>query len=292
MAANTTAFKRFAPHPLLNRYIRFFWTLEMPAREASGVEQSFFTEAGMELVFNFGAPFSVSGADGGNGALGDAFLVGAMTRAGKGRTRGDCRLLGVCFRPGGTCAFMGIPAWQLTDRAVTIADVLGKSGRGLFPSLAGEPSVACRLERLNRYFLDCIARKRSKTMDADCRDHAIGLIHRARGTLSVAAMTRRLGVSARHLERVFRDAVGISPKRTCRVVRFTHAIARIDSVACPDWAALAVDCGYYDQAHLIREFRSFTGLSPEGYRRQRPGLETFLSREPLATPASDPAPMP
>jgi transcriptional regulator GlxA family with amidase domain len=88
-----------------------------------------------------------------------------------------------------------------------------------------------------------------------------GALVRSRGRTSVDALAAGAGVSARHVERVFRDEVGLSPKRLARVVRLQEVLRRLG--AAPDrWVDVALDCGYADQAHLSRDFRELTGESP------------------------------
>ena len=108
-------------------------------------------------------------------------------------------------------------------------------------------------------------------------DHAIEvqvqLILRARGHIRMEPLARRMGVSLRQVERRFRDAVGVGPKALSRVVRFQEVLRRLPGDEA--WVAVALDCGYYDQAHLIRDFRQFVGLPPRGFR----GAEGDLARQ-------------
>ena len=102
------------------------------------------------------------------------------------------------------------------------------------------------------------------------------------GGVSVDGLARRCGWSARSLERRFRHAVGLPPKLFSRIVRFQRVFAAARAGK-PDWAGLAIDCGYYDQAHLNRDFREFTGSSPAAYWRQEPGLASlFALPDPLS----------
>ena len=71
-----------------------------------------------------------------------------------------------------------------------------------------------------------------------------------------------LGVSERHLRRVFRDAVGVSPKAFARLTRFRHAVRAARERTPASWASIAAAAGYYDQAHLIAEFRAIAGVTP------------------------------
>lgn len=86
------------------------------------------------------------------------------------------------------------------------------------------------------------------------------------GAVPVAALADELGWSRRHLAARFREEVGVPPKALARMLRFERAAARLRAPAPPDLGRLALDCGYYDQAHFNRDFRAFAGTTPTDYR--------------------------
>jgi transcriptional regulator GlxA family with amidase domain len=91
-----------------------------------------------------------------------------------------------------------------------------------------------------------------------------------RGTVvRVRDVARRAGLSQRRFIQVFVAEVGMTPKLYCRVRRFQGARALVRKAVAPDWARVAVDCGYFDQSHLIRDFLAFSGLSPVDYLLRR-----------------------
>jgi methylphosphotriester-DNA--protein-cysteine methyltransferase len=93
-------------------------------------------------------------------------------------------------------------------------------------------------------------------------------------------LTHRLDLSARQIERLFARQVGLPPKGLARIVRFQRVLAAIDRGVPRDWAAAALEAGYYDQAHLARDFREIAGETPLAYARRRHGIsDFFLLRE-------------
>src|SRR5262249_26116230 len=84
---------------------------------------------------------------------------------------------------------------------------------------------------------------------------------------TVRALARDLGWSQRRFIELFTAEVGLTPKRFARIQRFQRALALACRSRPPDWARLALDCGYFDQSHLIRDFLAFSGLSPARYDR-------------------------
>lgn len=98
---------------------------------------------------------------------------------------------------------------------------------------------------------------------------AVRIIDAERGALRIEELARRLGVSRQHLAQQFRERVGLNAKTFAMVERFGHAagMVRAQDGARVDWTRVAADCGYYDQSHLIHEFRLFTGEAPDAFVR-------------------------
>ena len=96
--------------------------------------------------------------------------------------------------------------------------------------------------------------------------NATALILRAGGCLSIDTLTERIGIGPRRLHRTFNRQVGLSPKTLCRIVRFQHSLRMLErGPNGPEWARIAVECGYYDQSHFIKEFKAFSGKEPTSY---------------------------
>jgi transcriptional regulator GlxA family with amidase domain len=87
------------------------------------------------------------------------------------------------------------------------------------------------------------------------------------GEVRVESVAERLGVTARHLRRAFTESVGIGPKEFARTVRLQRAV-RTASTTSNDWGQIAADAGYYDQAHLIADFRELVGLTPGAFLKR------------------------
>lgn len=94
-------------------------------------------------------------------------------------------------------------------------------------------------------------------------------IHYHKGQISVEDLAQNLKISTRHLERKFDERIGLSPKQLCQIFCFKNIFYLLTQFP-QDWASIALECGYYDQAHLIRDFKRYMGLSPNAYiKRQR-----------------------
>jgi AraC-like DNA-binding protein len=98
---------------------------------------------------------------------------------------------------------------------------------------------------------------------------ALGELQEAPHTQTIAEVSGRVGLSQKSFIDHFREEVGLTPKLFCRVRRFQRAIQSIAQGRTVEWAGVAADCGYFDQAHFIHDFKAFSGLSPTAYLRRR-----------------------
>jgi len=167
------------------------------------------------------------------------------------------------FRPGGFRPFHGQPATTLTDRVVPARSILGpradvECAAAMAPAADDAAMVASaeRLLRGHRVEPDPVAVQVAGMVDRITADP---------GLRRVAALAEAFGLPERRLQRLFADYVGVSPKWVMRRARLHEAAARADAGEPVDWAVLARDLGYADQAHLTRDFTATLGLSPARY---------------------------
>ncbi|MFI5299364.1 MAG: helix-turn-helix domain-containing protein [Polyangiales bacterium] len=158
-------------------------------------------------------------------------------------------------------AVLGVSASALAGRIIALEDLWGDAAaRRLFDRLGDARNSAAAAGVLE----NTIAERLTGAAGSSARAQlALGAAERL-ASANVTAVAIDLGVSERHLRRVFRETVGISPKTFARLARFRRALhaARADGHA--SWASIATAAGYYDQAHLIAEFRTIAGVTPQG----------------------------
>jgi AraC-like DNA-binding protein len=167
------------------------------------------------------------------------------------------------LEPWAARAAFGVPLHELVDRVVEIDEIWGRSGRELLHALAplegkAGPIVA-KLEGALLRRLD-----RAKPMaDAGIVRHATRALGQDTGKATgILALAERLGVGERALRQAFREHIGISPKRYARIARIRRVASRAGAAP---WADLALDHGFYDQAHLNAEFRALLGVTPRDF---------------------------
>ena len=195
-----------------------------------------------------------------------AWLSGTHARHIVIDTAMDSSMMGVHFKPAGAACVLGMPAGEMTDRVVELDAIWGNSGLDLHNALLEAPTPDSKFTVLERFLL-CLA-KRARVRSPAIR-HALRWFTAEPAMTSIDNVAGELGVSHKHLIQRFRDEVGLTPKRFCRIRRFRSVLRTIQNQNTVDWADIACACGYFDQAHFIREFRDFSGLNPSAYLTQR-----------------------
>jgi AraC-like DNA-binding protein len=168
------------------------------------------------------------------------------------------------FQPSGFHQLFGVPMPELTDQALEARSVLGSSFCAFERRLADAPSFSDRVRLATNFLLEQgVGRRKPDIVSRLAND-----ILESRGALRLREATERGGVGLRQLERRFRDTVGVTPTRYARIVRFdaaSEAKAHLNERA---WTDIAHDLGYYDQMHMVHDFRMLAGESPTGWNKR------------------------
>jgi AraC-like DNA-binding protein len=197
------------------------------------------------------------------GRRGDVTVAGPRTHARFKNATGVARAVILQFKPGWSTPLLGVAANVLTDRIVLLEDIWGRSGDDLCAELLAAPSLPAVMDRL-AHALALRSRQTFESASERLARHAVRLLEG--GEVRVESVASQLGVTARHLRRAFTESVGIGPKEFARTVRLQRAVRR--AATSKDWARIAVDAGYYDQAHLIGDFRQLVGLTPGAFLKR------------------------
>jgi AraC-like DNA-binding protein len=191
-------------------------------------------------------------------------LVGAQSEFFVIDTAEQRSVIGAHFKPGGAFQFFKIPADELHGLHVCLDDLWGPAAADLREQLI-EAAVPERQFQIFEDALIAQARKRFERHPAV--RFALAEFNSARGTVS--EVSDRTGLSSRRFIEVFRSEVGLTPKLFCRIRRFQRLIHGIGPGARADWVDIALECGYFDQAHFIHDFQAFAGLTPSEYLAKR-----------------------
>ena len=197
----------------------------------------------------------------------DVHVMGARQRARRKLLHRGQKVVSARVRLGMHQAVFGVPSSASAERVVPLRDLWGGAADQLMDQLAATQDV-----REAASVLEAAIARRLVHVEAYAADARLALeAARRLAKLRVQEVAAALGVSDRTLRRVFRDVVGMSPKEYARLARFHLALRAARASRVVDWAGVAAATGYYDQAHLIGEFRDIVGVTPGALMKELRG---------------------
>ena len=215
------------------------------------------------LVIGFDAPFEIAlGRDPLPEDRYASFTAGLYAGPVRIRSAGGANCIQVNFTPLGARRFFGMPMHELADRMVRLDDLGDRALAALRQRLGEEPRWDDRFALVDRFLR---ARLLASPAPSAATGWAYDALMASGGRMSVTSIAGRLDWSRKHLAAKFRDEIGLPPKTVARIARFERARRLAASGSERGWADVAATCGYADQAHLVREFREFSGLSPTAW---------------------------
>ena len=216
------------------------------------------------VIVNFGPDFRLLDRDDADarGRCHGSFVAGLHDTWTLVESTGRSRCLQIDFTPPGASRFLGLPIAELAGQVVDLTDILGREIASLVEQLRDMPDWDARFRLVDRY----LARRMDHAPEpALVSDHVWMRLGGHSDGIRIAGIADELGCSHKHLISRFREAFGMTPKTVARLLRFEKAVGLIESRT-PTLADIAVDCGYYDQAHFHRDFRQFAGCTPTALR--------------------------
>jgi AraC-like DNA-binding protein len=216
------------------------------------------------LIFNLGPPIAVrtSAAGGEWERQPGGFLAGLDDTYALVESSGSQSGLEVYLTPVAAGLVTGVPMRHLRGRVVALEDLFGVLGGLVREELLEAPGWPECFAIVDRFLL---ARLADAEPPPASLSWALARLHSTRGAIEIGSLTDELSCSRRYLIGLFNDHVGLPPKLLARILRFEHALELADAGGI-GWAEIAQRCGYYDQAHMIGDFRQFTHHSPSAYQ--------------------------
>lgn len=242
-------YREIKPHPRLEPFVKCFWYMERDYR-APGAEEVVWPDGKTELLCLTGPASYVHAGT----VLPRSLLIGPLTRPLPLTARGVVRLAGVRFLPWGFWPFCRRPVSALRDQVVPWSDLMGDASADLAGAAAAlEGALLRRLDEEGVANHPLVAPLAQVLVDAE-------------GGVPIAELERRAGVTARHLERLFNEVVGLTPKKLSVILRFDKARRALFWNPKADLTDVAHDLGYYDHSHFIRDFRALFGMTPSEFK--------------------------
>ena len=245
-----TPYREYQPAAELSQYVECFWIHETAAPQwghrvlPDGCSDILFTRP------TEGRP--------------ELLLVGTMTHAGLfDLPQGS--FLGVRFRPGMSVYFAPVPGPETVDQRWPLQDVWGAKALQLSERLGESSSIEAGVAVIESQLRAQLNAHPENRRAFSPTQRVLHWAEQERGLVRVDELAHQAGLSARQFRRLCLELTGLTPKQLCRSIRFRHAAVQAQFARRGEWSQVALDCGYYDQAHFINDFRALSGLTPGEY---------------------------
>jgi AraC-like DNA-binding protein len=239
---------RRRPSPDLVPWIAHYWIINWDLRGCEPQVVESLPHPNVHLVFENG----------------EAVICGVQTYKFSRVLEGNSRVFGVKFRPGGFRPFFDGPVSKLADRIVPASRIFGKDLDALKEIALSSCAENAKVQAANAFFH---ARMPKPDPSLPLAELLVDRILREPEIKTVEDLATGTGMGKRSLQRLFSEYVGASPKWVIRRYRLHEVIEKFNAGRKLDWSQLALDLGYFDQAHLINDFKSIVGLSPSEYQK-------------------------
>jgi AraC-like DNA-binding protein len=241
--------ERYHPSPDLEPWVEHHWTVEWDLRGSAPQRVETLPHPSVHLIFEAGGKSRVAGP----------------SRARFSRLlEGKGGVFAVKFKPAGFHAFVGVPISGFAERTVPLPEVFGPSGEALDRAVLAAGHDPGRVTVVEDFLR---GRRPEPDEEADRVSEMVYRVAREPEIQKVEQLAARAGPSKRTLQRLFAKYVGVSPKGVIQRYRLHEAAERLAAGQSIDQAGLALDLGYTDQAHFVRDFKSIVGVSPAAYAR-------------------------
>ncbi|MCP4115719.1 MAG: helix-turn-helix domain-containing protein [Desulfobacteraceae bacterium] len=238
-------YNEYGPPVRLQPYIDRYWSYATDSAAISLNRNRIIPDGCIDIIFDLSPSAALK-----------SFVVGAMT---KPMESDRTNLVGVRFNPGMAYPFFNVPMHEVTDRLVDYFEFAGRETTHLLNQLMDLNTTHRQIELLNKTFIN----KLSSINPIDPKmARALALIRKTQGRCSIKQTCDDIGWSRQHLARKTLTYTGITAKFLAQVTRVRHVIKRHGTNSFQNWSQLSVDVGYYDQSHMINEFRRITGQTP------------------------------
>lgn len=267
-------YEELRPSEPLARYVKCYWALQVDDSSGGNEPETVLPDGSLEIVFNLADRFRRFHADGTIERQPRAIAVGQMRRFVKIQPTGKVDLFGVRFQTAGAYHFFKCSLNGLTDKIVELDAILENRCPDLEARIYSAGSTHARAAIVEGLLLSSLRYPRPNERVVEAVKQHISVNS---GVVSIRQISKDLGVSQRQLERHFLELVGVSPKFYSRIIRLQSILYLGRSRMPGDMLALALDHGYYDQSHFVREFTEFAGKSPTAFLRDENRMaEAFI----------------
>lgn len=253
--------KVYEPHTELAEFVKRYWTLD-GEKENIPLRNTIVPDGTMKLIFHYGETYKHHAHSGAITILPKCFLIGQLTKPYVIEPVGITGSFVVQFKPNGFLPFASMPIKEMENTAVPLNKVFKKDGKQLGEQILNAASTNERIKIIEAFLFKELATK--KTIDTLVKA-TVETIFQANGQFSVNEFSKSYNINRRQLARKFSSAIGLSPKQLAKTIRIQRILKTLLNEDPASFTDLAYENEYFDQAHFIKDFKEFTGLTPKEF---------------------------
>lgn len=266
-------YKTYSPNTQLDAFVKCYWTLEAAA-ENNPNRQRIVPDGCLEMIFHFADLYKQFLPDGSALIQPRCFVFGQITIPLQIEPTGTTGIFSVRFRPAGFIPFASMPLKEMENRAVPMEVLFENGGKEISEAIVKAKTTEDRIVLIETFLLTQL--RLPETTDRVARESVQALLQ-LNGQLRVEELAGQLNISRRQLERRFAERIGMSPKQLSKVIRLQAALQLMSQKQFHNLTSLSYETGYFDQAHFIKDFKEFTGISPKQFYADNLQMSTLFA---------------
>jgi len=244
-------------YPLTDFVDSFFWY----SGKSFGAVQKLIPDGKTDLLLNFDTCLYAYESPGKKSFFSESIIQGIRTAPYKFEFGEQVKLLGIRFLPFGLYALFGIAEKEITDYFTEASAIAGTGLKDTEEKVYKEPDVERKFRIVEKWLMECLHKRENKC--ANITDK-IRTISSSNGLEKLSKICSN-EANYKKVQRIFRDYIGISPKLYARMVRFENIHNELRACKTPDWMDIVTRYNFFDQSHLVKEFKFFSGTTPNEF---------------------------
>jgi AraC-like DNA-binding protein len=254
-------YEEFDPPATVADYVKVIWLMESESDSEAYPRSQILPGGVVELIFHYADPMFTY-ENGVKILQKKGFAVSTMKKYIELESNGKTGFIAVRFHPWGARHFFNAPIQVFLDGMFDSKELWNGEDQLLLDAMQNAENTEKRLKLVEEFLLARLSECKKEDKQVD---QAVKLIRDNNGLLPIEEVCDQVGIHKKQLERKFVEVTGTTPKVFSRISRFLYLCNHIDNYRHKSLAELSNACGYYDQAHFIKEFREFSGLTPTEY---------------------------
>ena len=242
----------------LQPFVKCFWSLKA-STSLVAEKQRIVPDGCMEMIFHCGDLYEQFLDDGKTIIQPRSFVFGQITRPLEIAPTGVSDIIAARFHPDGFFPFNSKPLPEMENKAISLNSLFNKEGLQLEEQVIAASATGKRIKIVEAFLLNKL---KSPEVTDRIAKQSVEMLLKLNGQLSVDDLAVQLKINRRQLERKFSSTIGLSPKQLAKVIRLQATLKMLEKKQFTSLTSLAYENGYFDQAHFIKDFKEFTGMSP------------------------------